>query len=166
VFLDFFSHKILKSCWLQGPYAFSMWRFEFKTPFLCRNEGEGKFWGKTQRVSRNWLQKKCSQPMSPLSIERRERKAVGRESRGEASTKWGGKRRVNPYPGLGIAGRGPQGPRGLSGRGLTGGSPSLLRRPWPLRLFLFFFAQLCGKGLYFREGASTTPPFFETCPYT
>jgi hypothetical protein len=56
-------------------------------PFSCGNDGKGKFWRKTQKVSRNWLQKKCSQPMSPLSIEGREREDVGREKRRRAAPK-------------------------------------------------------------------------------
>ena len=34
------SPKIPKSCWLQAPYTFFVWIFEFKMPFLCGNDGE------------------------------------------------------------------------------------------------------------------------------
>jgi hypothetical protein len=57
MFVKLFSPKILNTCWLQAPYAFSRWGFEFKLPFSCGNDGGGKFLKKTQGVSRNWLQK-------------------------------------------------------------------------------------------------------------
>jgi hypothetical protein len=58
-----------------------MWRFEFKGPFLYENDGKRKFLKKTKRVSRNWLQKKCFQPMPPSKIERGERKHLRGERR-------------------------------------------------------------------------------------
>jgi hypothetical protein len=64
--MEWSSLKILKTCWLQAPYAFSTWRFEFKSSFLFRNDGEWKFLRKVQRFSRKWLKKKYSQPMPLL----------------------------------------------------------------------------------------------------
>ena len=52
--------------------------------FLFGIDGGRKFLRKTQKISRNWFQKKCSQPMPPLIVERREKKTLreGKEKRG------------------------------------------------------------------------------------
>jgi hypothetical protein len=64
-----------------------VWRFEFKTPFLCRNNSKKRFLRKTQRVSRNWLQKKCPQPIPP---------SKDGEGREEGCCKGGKNRRTKP----------------------------------------------------------------------